>query len=110
MSPAHPFEFPRPVHPRRRNRHGHRLFQPLQCPHYQSPVGPRARQAHVQVEGARRKRAQDSEFGCGPRIPAGEVGGSKLGHHEPPRGVPGRAHRGDEDPRRKRLSPQQFCN
>lgn len=73
-------------------------------------MGPGAREAHVEVEAGLVLEGNlcGSKPGRGSGVGEGGVGGGELGHHEPPRGVPGCTDGGDEEPRREGSAPQEF--
>lgn len=63
-------------------------------------MGPGAGKAYVEVEGCwalagKLGIIRETEFGGGPSVTAGGIGGGQLGHHEVPRGVPCSTDGGD---------------
>lgn len=73
-------------------------------------MGPRAGKAHVEVQGrwvsAGILRIAEPEFGGGPSVTAGGIGGGQLRHHDLPRRVPCCTDGGDEETRWEGWTPK----
>lgn len=72
-------------------------------------MGPRAWKADVEMEIVEALAGDlgGAKLGGGSRVTAGTIGGGQLGHHELPRGLPGSADGGHEEPRRERWAPEE---